>query len=113
MGANSTAVQSLLTHPAGAIQPCLVPKLRFIAFKYIGGFNTRVFLEMIKSRWRLDSGIRDADEGPVPARITSVELCSITDISIFEPASLGLLRAFKDEGLDIKLFDQRLDPILF
>lgn len=67
---------------------------------------------MLESRWRLGSGIENASAGPM-ARITSVEIRGVEDISGLEPLLLGPLREFVDEGLDIKLLHWRHNCVLF
>lgn len=111
MGANGAIVQSL-THTAGAAGPCLVPRLRFIALGYADGFDIQGFLDMIKSRWRLDSVIKSPSLEAPNTCISFVVLLSVENTNVFEPLLLRRLREFAVEVLDIKLLDGKFRTLL-
>lgn len=97
-GINSSDIQCLITYMAG--DDCLVPRLQSIVVEHVAGyFSSQDFLDMIESRWRLDSGGKLG--GPIK-RITYVELRHVHSLSMFSPV-LGRLRALVAEGLVIKV----------
>ncbi|KZP03342.1 hypothetical protein FIBSPDRAFT_858228 [Athelia psychrophila] len=73
------------------------PELQTLLLDYWKGFRVRLFVDMVESRWRVDSS------GGSVKRINSVRLRRVPDAAIFNAVAMERLREFAAEGLTIEV----------
>jgi hypothetical protein len=99
-----------LTHQAfshqGAI--CIVPDLQTIKLQYIDShiFDGGAFVDMISSRWNFDVVAAGDRKARLKTAHVSIFHRSKT-VTISSEETLRRLRTFRDEGLDIRVFEEQ------
>jgi hypothetical protein len=98
----------LTNHSPGSGQlACLAPKLRIIDVRYHSDFDDLAFINMIESRWRLDSHMDDREV--TVERIKKVKVTESRDWIVYDPEdplaeALKRLASFREEGLEFKTY---------
>lgn len=80
----SDVIQFLTVSPVSGIVFRTVPQLQTLEIVYAKGFQTRAILDMVESRWRVDSGMCQSE--PMVARLRTVVLRGIPGFDIFDAA---------------------------
>ena len=78
--------------------------------------NYQAFASMVESRWRLGDITCGAADGDRVEQIQKIQLCCLNPENRpedHEMQSLMLLKAFREEGLDVSLEDMNGEDITF
>lgn len=78
-----------------------MPELRTLEVAYAKGFQTRAFLDMVESRWRVDSGMGQSE--PMVTCLRNVTLRGVPSLDIFDVVETDRLQKLEAEGLNVKL----------
>lgn len=83
-------------------------ELHTLGFAYAKGVQTREFLDMVQSRWRVDIGMCQSEL--MIARLDTVVLRGVPGFEIFDTVEKERLQKLAAEGLNIRLdpYDQAL-----
>lgn len=110
-GTPSSALFLLINRPSDNAQStCLAPKLKKLTLSHHSDFDHLTLANMIQSRWWPEETICNVDNGnDVVERMEKVEirLHSVMDEDLVDivPEALEMYRKFREEGLDINLYD--------
>lgn len=93
----SSVIESLTVSSVGGAAPPAAPELHTLEVAYANGFQTRAFVDMVKSRRRVDSGKCQSE--PMLVSLRAVALRGYPGFDIFDAVEKERLRELVGQGL--------------